>query len=27
MSGEHNVSSLAYFDSIGIDVEALLARG
>ena len=27
MSGEHYVSSLAYFDSIGIDVEALLARG
>jgi len=27
ISGEHNVASLAYFDSIGIDVDALLARG
>lgn len=27
ISGEHNVASLAYFDSLGIDVEELLARG
>jgi hypothetical protein len=27
ISGEHNVASLAYFDSIGIDVEELIARG
>lgn len=27
ISGEHNVASLAYFDSIGIDVEELMARG
>ena len=26
MSGEHNVASLAYFGSLGIDVEAMLAR-
>jgi len=27
ISGEHNVPSLAYFASIGTDVEVLLARG
>jgi len=26
MSGEHNVASLAYFDSLGANVEAMLAR-
>jgi len=27
ISGEHNLSSLAYFASLGIDVKELLARG
>ena len=27
ISGEHNISSLAYFDEIGLNVEEMLARG